>query len=210
MVSECLYLATKKAWSEDSSIGDTMMNRGDYTEQKWYDNISGTSGGDYDIEIYVDTNQYWPVELSNPSDCPGAKDQARNWIVENSNLFDNYDSIQVHDTRDFDDYGGYASVKTAGTDWGISYVDASTPSTWNQKQASAHELCHTYGGDHYDGDGDKSETPTFEATELHGSLMLKYGTTSCEGSESHVEPQDWYSNCTKKHVKEYMDSAGIK
>lgn len=189
------------------------MERAHYTEQTWTEDITETAGGDYDISIDIDTGEdprVPPVELDSPSDASEAVKQARNCIADNSALFDHYDSIQVHDTRNFDGTGGIAYRKSAGTEWGISYVDSHIPGTWNQRQASAHELCHTYGGVHPSDSDDPDATSTFEATELHGSLMLNWATTSCEGHWTIAEPSNWYSDCTKRHVRDYMDSNNLK
>lgn len=199
-MTDAAVLATDDAWEEwgDSTTKEKIDNRAYYIANKWNNSI-GANNDKYWITVYSEYN-ITPY-LFSPSDTREARDQSRR-DIENQGGFNDHDAVVVIDSRTFSDrFHGFAWIETAGSNYGCGYVNGD-----GGKRITAHELCHTYGGEHGDSEDDDS---TFESTEFHRSIMGNYGTWDCNNNKSYTSAGHWFAECTEYHVKNYMDDNGL-
>lgn len=197
--TDAAVVATKKVWDEGLDPEGVIDDRANYIQSHWDDDIASSSN----YALYMDSVTSSRPVLNSPTDSTDAIYQARDWIINETSLFSNYDSIVVIDNRTYNDgVAGRGFVGTAGTNYGIGYVNGD-----GSNFIAGQEFGHNYNGTHADTKQDaQNGESTFEGTATQHSIMGNWGQWSCNVVQSYTYSGNWYSDCTKNAVRSYMDS----
>lgn len=203
-MTDAMILPTQKAKNDWGDSTSSILNdRLGFIQNEWEDGIE-ENNSEYAIYLSMSTTTC-PV-LDSPTDSVDGLKQSRKWLDENTDIFQYYDAVLVNDSRTYSDgYTGMAWVGTAGGDYGVGYVNGD-----GGKTTAAHELCHTYGGQHADTKEDaQNGNATFESTATQHSIMGVYGEWDCNVNQSYTYDGNWFAECTKTAVRDHIDSNGL-
>lgn len=206
MSTTAALVATKK-FVNDKSDPWTWLNKRSIQVTDWIDRDINDSSH----EINVSPDSQYEIRVPDASSVQAAQDSSKTWIINNTDLYSLYDSVIVHDTRDFSGVGGWADVKSAGNN-GHAYCDAGYWA-YGPDWITAHELMHTYGGLHpSDSNPDNFDRTTWDDNSGNGSIMMNNETATCKGGNvATVYPSTnpYFTLCTESEVHNYMDNNGL-
>lgn len=186
--TDIAVVVSEQAMSDWSEVGGKIGNHQGNIDQNWDEHIDDGSDS-YSMQTYGTT--LVTVDIGDHDTLDSALDAAQS-DLQGTDIQNNYDCVIVLDSRTYSDGIGRAFISRAGTDWGVAIV-----ANDGDNQTAPHEAAHLYGATHSD----------FESTELHHSIMGKYGNVDCNDNTSYTTSGDWFGPCTISAVRDYIDSS---
>lgn len=188
---------TEKAYENTSNSTEVIESYAEYVENQWNSHYSNDK---YEINVLPYPDEEDTISVDVRRDIVSARINAEWKIKEYTNLLDILHGVHVVDSYMYENYNGYADVGSLNTQDAVSISSPPSSNATQHEWVVAHEIGHLCGGKHPPGPS------TFSSTELHHSIMGKYGVEDCSGSTSYTPGHgEWYSDCTIEDVKDLVD-----